>query len=583
MPVPEDIRKVERPKNTVVIDQGRDGPRRFAVRERTGVRYVPNGNPQPINGRIIGHITNGKFVPLQGRLPEQSTPDSMSFGAAAFVHSVSDDVFHDLLKVFAIDEASQIMALASLRVLKPGLAANRVQTEYRRTFVSSFYPGLALSANTIGKLKRRLGENESKRLAFYRCRLEAVMKNHHIAIDGTLRQDNSTVNDLSAFSRKSAARGHKDVSILYAYDVELGEPVCATVYPGNVIDQSAFSSFVRDNSIDRGILVADKGFHISKIRKELAERPDLHYLAPLRRNDLRIKRHEMTKWEGILPGIEGEVLFKKVQTPDGRYLYGFRDRSMASAEEAGYLTRAKHGKTTFEADAYEKQREIGGVIVFESDLDMEPTVAYKCYADRWLIELVFRQYKNEICLNKTRVQSDYSVWGDEFINFIATVLTCRMIRKLEQTVLLREATYGHVMDDLSSAWRRSDAPSVPRRDDGAWVHTTNVVFEMLEALGLCESLEDVSVEKPRRKPGRPKTQPEFVGPKRPRGRPKGSGTKKSVETTETQPEAPAPKGTVAKRRPGRPKGSKNKKTLLREAEQAATADTGAAPDGSERG
>ena len=329
--------------------------------------------------------------------------------------------------------------------------------------------------------------------------------------------------------------------------------------------------------------VADKGFPISKIRKELAERPDLHYLAPLRRNDLRIKRHEMTKWEGILTGIEGEVLFKKVQTPDGRYLYGFRDRSMASAEEAGYLTRAKHGKTTFEADAYEKQREIGGVIVFESDLDMEPTVAYKCYADRWLIELVFRQYKNEVCLNKTRVQSDYSVWGDEFINFIATVLTCRMIRKLEQTVLLREATYGHVMDDLSSAWRRSDAPSVPRRDDGAWVHTTNVVFEMLEALGLCESLEDVSVEKPRRKPGRPKTQPEFVGPKRPRGRPKGSGTKKSVETTETQPEAPAPKGTVAKRRPGRPKGSKNKKTLLREAEQAATADTGAAPDGSERG
>ena len=53
MAVPEDIRKVPRPKNTVVVDQGREGPRRYAVRDRKGVKYVKDGNPQPINGQII--------------------------------------------------------------------------------------------------------------------------------------------------------------------------------------------------------------------------------------------------------------------------------------------------------------------------------------------------------------------------------------------------------------------------------------------------------------------------------------------------------------------------------------------------
>ena len=112
-----------------------------------------------------------------------------SFGAAALVHSVADDILRDLEAIYAVDEARQILSLAILRVLKPGLTATRVQTEYHRTFVSVFYPRLSLSASSIGKLKKKLGENEKKRLKFYERRMQAVMADHHIAIDGTLRQE----------------------------------------------------------------------------------------------------------------------------------------------------------------------------------------------------------------------------------------------------------------------------------------------------------------------------------------------------------------------------------------------------------
>ncbi len=64
MPVPPEIRAVERPKNTIVEDRGKDGPKRYAVRERSSVKYIPGKNPQPHNGKVIGHIINGKYVPL---------------------------------------------------------------------------------------------------------------------------------------------------------------------------------------------------------------------------------------------------------------------------------------------------------------------------------------------------------------------------------------------------------------------------------------------------------------------------------------------------------------------------------------
>lgn len=44
MAVPADIRAVPRPKNTVVENNGRDGPKRYPVRERALSKYIPGGN-----------------------------------------------------------------------------------------------------------------------------------------------------------------------------------------------------------------------------------------------------------------------------------------------------------------------------------------------------------------------------------------------------------------------------------------------------------------------------------------------------------------------------------------------------------
>ena len=184
-------------------------------------------------------------------------------------------------------------------------------------------------------------------------------------------------------------------------------------------------------------------------------------------------------------------------------------------EEADYLARREKDKD-FISSKYENKRSVFGVIVFESDLDMDPKTAYLCYDERWMLELVFRQYKNDQCLDRTNVQGDFSLMGSEFINFIATVVTCRLIGKAREAGLLGKMTYKDLMDDLSSAWRMVDSPEPPRSDDGYWVHTITCVFEELEALGL-----SISVPRPEaKKRGRPKKETTEQKPKRPRGRPR---------------------------------------------------------------
>ena len=486
MAVPADIRAVQRPKNTIVDDSGREGPKRYAVRERASIKYVAGGNPQPRNGKVIGHIINHEFVPVDAAAETTSTtPDMLSYGSSALVRSVTKDIEKDLLSIYDSSDVFAIMAIATLRVIKPSVTANRMSTHYNRCFVCKYYPGAAISKNSIGKLFQRIGMDGTRRKLFYQLRMAETAADHHIAVDGTLKQDTSIVNDLSAYSYKARVRGCNDISVLYAYDIERMEPICAEVFPGNSIDASSYPAFIRDNDIRKGIIVADKGFPPSKIKDELSERPDLHFLTPIKRNDKRIADNDLLSFDGVLQGIEAHVVYKKKQIKGGRYLYAFKDARTAAKEESTYLANAKR-KNTFSPELYAKKKNLFGVIVLESDQDLEPKAAYTCYADRWLLELIFKRYKSDE--------------GSEFVNFISTVATCRIIKKAEQAGLLNQMSYGELMDDLSSAWRKTDAPNDPSSDDGFWVHTLKTVFEELEALGLSRPVPKPEPKKRGRKP-----------------------------------------------------------------------------------
>ncbi len=206
MAVPKHIREVPRPINTVVIDNGNDGPTRYAVRERKGIQYVSGGNPQPKNGKVIGHIVDGVYVPKHQAILD-AAPDMLSYGAAAFVHSVSSDLLSELLEIYSAKDAYTIMAIVVLCIIKPEITASRMSTHYRRTYVSKYYPSIAISPNSIPAFYQMLGQAGQLRKAFYQLRASKVVQDHHVAIDGTLKQDHVVY-------KKAAIKGRR---YLYAY------------------------------------------------------------------------------------------------------------------------------------------------------------------------------------------------------------------------------------------------------------------------------------------------------------------------------------------------------------------------------
>ena len=131
MAVPEEIRMVERPVNTIVEDRGKDGPFRYAVRERNGVRYVKGGSPMPRNGYIIG----GRFVPVKEKIAQKGAY-RLSYGSSRLIKDLSADILDDLLAVYRADDAQRILVIAALRMIKPEIRLMKMAGRYSTTFLS---------------------------------------------------------------------------------------------------------------------------------------------------------------------------------------------------------------------------------------------------------------------------------------------------------------------------------------------------------------------------------------------------------------------------------------------------------------
>ena len=478
MPIPKEILAVERPKNTVVIAYGKNKDR-YAVRERLGCSY-DNGRRLPKNGSIIGHIINNKYVPKEnGNLDvSQSQIDLKDWGSIVLADTLASTLLNELETVYSRDDALKIYCIAILRVCNPGIKDYELKDSYEQSFLSELYPCVALSKNTVSDFWGDLGKAYSRIVSFMKIRVSTVEKGHHILVDGTLKSNESKINTLSDFSRKARTKGTRDISLLYAYDLEEQEPICSKCFPGNMPDSVSYKEFISENNISKGILIGDKGFPSSTINDILGENDDLHYLNPLKRDSRYIKKYNLYEFEGQVPGYEN-ILYKRAKVANKeKWLYCFRDIKQAHREEYGWLHKTKNGNS-YDNEKYKEDSQSFGTILLESDCDMEPLVAYRAYSSRWEIELVMRYYKQACQFDETRVHKDYSVIGSEFCNFISTIITYRFIKKFDRTSLLLKMTYKKILSILQRAKK-------VRADGKEWklIKMNPSQLEILQLLGL---------------------------------------------------------------------------------------------------
>ena len=530
MPIPKEVLNVSRPKNTVVIAYGKNKDL-YAVRQRVGCRN-DNGRHLPVNGPTIGHIVDLTYVPLDSTVPldvSVAPIDLKDWANVVLCDREFKGILGELTVVYSSPDAMKIYCIAILRVCNPGIKDNELKEAYETSFLSEIYPGVPLSKNTVSTFLNDLGKACSRIVKFMRNRTAAVAMDHHLLVDGTLKSDESKVNSLSEFSRKARTKGTRDISVLYAFDLEEMEPVCSKCFPGNMLDATSYSDFIRENHITKGIIVADKGFPESAAHEQFEANSDLHYLNPVKRNSKLIERHNMLDFTGILSGYEGITYRKEKCTGTNKWLYSFRDSRKAAKEEADWLRRAKKAGTYKLEELREKQQTFG-TIVLECDQDLPPETVYKAYDSRWEIEIVMRYYKSSCEFDETRVQDDYSVIGSEFCDFLSTVLTFRLIKQFDRSKLLEDRTYKKLMSVLERAKKA-------RVDGKDWqmIRINPSQEEILQKLNLLPTPE----QPPKKKPGRPKgskkkevTMAASSVPKK-RGRPKGSKNKPKTQPAET--------------------------------------------------
>lgn len=444
MGIPEEIRAVTRPKNTVIIHSGKN----YAVRERLGCSYV-DGRRVPVEGKIIGHITNGEYVP-RDELPKIGfigRVDLKDWGNVKLCDMLFSDILEDLCEFYCREDAIHIYVMAILRTCYPGVRDYQLQDKYFNSFLSEMYPDVPLSKNTVCTKLQNLGKECLRIMKFMRARVSRVSDDDTIVIDGSLKQDHSRINSLSQVSRKTFKTGTKQYLMLYAYSVNKREPICSKIYPGNMVDSRAILDFVKDNNIENGIIVADKGFPIEAITEAIAGRKGVHYLTPLERNNVDISENKMYEYNEILEG-EGRISCKKKETENGVWLYSFRDPKIACEQEMLYVE--SQGEEVNMEELSMKRKEFG-TLVFQSDIKMDCSKVYSIYDQRWLIELLFEFHKTNEDFDDTRVHSDYSVMATNFIDFLATLLGSRLVNHFHTIKSLDRFTYKNSMELLNRA------------------------------------------------------------------------------------------------------------------------------------
>ena len=243
-----------------------------------------------------------------------------------------------------------------------------------------------------------------------------------------------------------------------------------------------------------------------------------------------------------------------------------------------YLELKKDGGSytvKYKYEAWQKAVDEKGFCSIASSEDLEPGRVHELYHLRDASEKQFMILKSQLGFDVTRVHSVESLMGKFAVCFVAAILrseimtacrdqdldTNRMLREIDRIslVLMPDGTYSEVNNLSLRQTQLLVFFKVPTNKLDAFA--TDINRRLMNPINSqMHKMPEESSFTPKRR-GRPpkhKDETTLEKSKRKPGRPKGSKNKKTLER-----EANA--FNIPKRKPGRPKGSKNKKTLEREA------------------
>ena len=544
MAIPNDIKQIKRPSNTRVKNINgkykvysrtsiRDGKRVIpielgAVGEIVNGKYVAFKNPQVKDAEEarqayrVRHCLNGKSndIPAAIESKDSTTEDASNensschhgrkrketiytikvSGPVDLMDRMGDGLLQELTDVFGIEDAKFIYVIALLRAAFGEIKNRDLDEEYETSKASVMYPGVGLSEKTVSTNLKRIGYNTLSMIKFWKSRVKANLSNGVIVVDGSLVDFNSSNSAYSEFSRKAMTKGSKDALVLTAYSIELQEPLCEEIYPGNMLDMVAYEDFSKKYELDSAIVVArptneeyelhsvehetdennktkkinklvdvklfDKGYSSETVIKRLINGGH-NYLVAIKNDRTEIKEYQLDNpCEHLKEYKEDIVMYKKVKVSENRFLYAFKCPRMGCVQNSIYVINEEKNKR-FSAEKYDLKKSTFGLIVFESNLDLKPYEVYSSYDDRWKIEPYEKLRKSIMENGSVNVHSDASVRATVFINGISNIMGCRLMKIMKKTGVAKHHSIKEVLRRLGHFMEQMD-------ENGDWHPTARI-------------------------------------------------------------------------------------------------------------
>ncbi|UJB25087.1 IS1634-like element ISMbov2 family transposase [Mycoplasmopsis bovis] len=468
MAIPKDILKIPRPSSTRVKATSKEGI--YNVIQRTSIRK--NEKIIPVEKGVIGKIINGVFQSIEKQTYEV---DIKSYGLFALNEKLNNHIFRELLNFYDFEDARKLYVIASLRTMFSDIKNEHLKHEYDTNFISKIYPKCALLPNTISSFLEKIGKSSSKMEDFMNKRLEEF-SNHSIVIDGMLKNNTSETNIFSEMSRKSRTKGAQNLNLIYAYDINAQEPVASSVYPGNMLDYTAFRDFLRTYKIKNGFLILDRGFD-DKECKNLMREKNIKYLMPIKINHT-FKKFNLKSGFNFTFTYDDDTIRAKKIIINNKYYLCYKSTLTEMVEKKNFISRA-HKKGAYDEIKLLERENLFGLIIFECNYDLDLKDIYVAYKKRWEIELLFKQFKNVLEQNEANVQGNYRLLATEFINFLSSIMLCRIKNHLLNSGVLDNRTISETFRYLSKIIKKRKSRKREEWDD---VETLKYIKELKSIL-----------------------------------------------------------------------------------------------------
>lgn len=416
--VPENIRKMK-PKGSIV----KFLHNRYYVYEIYSKKF-DNGKWGHRTGKMIGYIDkdNG-FVPNNNFVLVEDVT-SLEYGQYAVAINNSKKTLERLIQHFNIRDAYTIYLVSIIHVVNGFTPLKDIEKYVEQSYISIIHSDIKFSYHCLSNLLDALGRRQTRVHQFEQSLIDDSSK--EIAIDGHDIKSCSHNNDLAEVGNKYSSMKDMQMNVLMAYDINTLMPLVSRAYPGSILDKTSVKDLLEFHIYRDVLFIIDRGFY-SKENIDIFSSNGNHYIIPLSPNLTICKEvtknmdfHDIFVYEKDKKTTPIE--YKEIKVDDNTKIIVCRDLTQNATDKASYLKNIELEPDKYTKEKYEEIKELFGVIILQTNLDVEAKEVYSLYKKRWTIETFFNYFKNRVDINTLGLSDYYTTQGMSFIMLIVGLI-----------------------------------------------------------------------------------------------------------------------------------------------------------------